>query len=44
MSFLITKGAIKLDVSDFLESGTKEFLKASLLLEIERNKKMFGGK
>lgn len=43
MSYYLAKGAVKLEVSDFLTSGTKEFLQVSLILELERQKKMNGG-
>lgn len=38
LSYFIGEGAVKLELSDFSESGSIEFLQASLILKEEREK------
>ena len=39
LSYYVGKGAVKLELSDFTESGSLEFLQASLILKEEREKR-----
>lgn len=39
LSYFIGEGAVKLELSDFSESGSLEFLQASLMLKEEREKR-----
>lgn len=41
LSYYVAKGAVWLEPKDFVTSGTKEFLQASILLEKERMKRFF---
>ena len=38
LSYFIGEGAVKLELSDFSESGSIEFLQASMILKEEREK------
>lgn len=38
LSYYVGEGAVKLELSDFSESGSLEFLQASLVLKEEREK------
>lgn len=39
LSYYVGEGAVKLELSDFTESGPLEFLQASLILKEEREKR-----
>lgn len=39
LSYYVGEGAVKLELSDFSESGSIEFLQASLILKEEREKR-----
>ena len=39
LSYYVGVGAVKLELSDFTESGSLEFLQASLVLKEEREKR-----
>ena len=44
LSWMTVKGGVKYELEDFCDPVTKEFIKISILLELERMKAMFGGK